>query len=256
MRSIAALCLFFVCSLSLAATSQPTSSARIVQSGLPIVFEPAPGQHNGDIAMVGRAAGVALGFRPAGVVVSLAGQRSSQFQIDFPGARPSVPKGSDLQKSQTNYLLCSDPAQWRTHVSNYARVIYRDLYPGIDAIFYGNGHQMEHDFIVSPGADYRQIHIHLSNNAHVVLGEAGALTINLEDGSVQMQKPVIYQEVNGERREKSGSFRTLPDGEIGFTISDYDPHYKLIIDSVLSFSTYISTFAPVETLHGLRNRGI
>jgi len=198
--------------------------------------------------MVGRVSGISVDFQPAAVVVGLPGQSPSQFRIDFDGARPSIPRGSDLQKSQTNYLLGSDPAQWRTHVPNYAKVIYSGLYPGIDAVFYGNGDQIEHDFIVSPGADYQQIRMRFSNDGRVSIGKDGALTLSFEDGSVQLQKPVIYQEVNGERREKSGAFLLLPSGEVGFNVSHYDPHYKLIIDPVLSFSTYISTFALAATL--------
>lgn len=198
--------------------------------------------------MVGRAEAVTVGFRPTAVVVGFQGKKGAELQIGFDGAQPRVPRGTELQKSQTNYLLGSDPAHWRTHVANYARVTYSDLYPGIDAVFYGNGHQIEHDFIVAPGADYQQIRLHLSNNAHVSLDKDGTLTINLEDGSVQLQKPVIYQEVNGKRRERTGSFRLLPTGKIGFTISDYDPRYKLIIDPVLSFSTYLSSLASVANL--------
>jgi hypothetical protein len=54
--------------------------------------------------------------------------------------------------------------------------------------------------------------------------------------------------VNGERREKSGAFLLLPTGEIGFTISEYDPHHELVIDPILSFSTYISSLAESATL--------
>jgi hypothetical protein len=57
MRSIAAFCLLLTCSVSFAAHNQAHSSARIIQSGLPILFEPAPGQPVGDTAMVGRVSG-------------------------------------------------------------------------------------------------------------------------------------------------------------------------------------------------------
>lgn len=171
-----------------------------------------------------------MGFRPASLVVGLPGKTPGQIEINFVGARLSDPKGIELQKSQTNYLWGSDPANWRTHVPNYAKVAYLDLYPGIDAIFYGTGHQVEHDFVVAPGADYRQIRMHFSTDAHVSVGKDGVLSITVDDVSLQMLKPVVYEEAQGKRREKRGSFRLLPNGDVGFIVADYNPRHKLIID--------------------------
>jgi hypothetical protein len=247
-QSLVVLCLLVSCSFSFAAQNQSPSSIRAIENNLPIVFEPAPDQGDGAVALVGHVAGITVGFRPAAVVVGFQGKKSGQFQIQFDGARSVVPSGSEPQKSQTNYLLGSDPTQWRTHVPNYAKVAYAGLYPAIDAVFYGNGRQMEHDFIVSPGGDYRKIHMHLSDGARASLGKDGALSITLEDGSLQMQRPVIYQKVDGQRQQRDGSFRLLPGGDIGFTVEGYDPRYTLVIDPVLSFSTYISPLASAGNL--------
>jgi hypothetical protein len=78
--------------------------------------------------------------------------------------------------------------------------------------------------------------MHLSKDAQVVLGKDGALSIKLEGGSLQLQRPVIYQDEDGKRQLRSGSFKLLPDGDIGFTVAGYDPQYTLVIDPILSFS--------------------
>lgn len=149
-------------------------SAKVAENVLPIVFEPASSQPDGAVAMIGRAPGMTLGFRPASIMLDFSG--TLQFHIEFGGAQPVIPRGAEPQRSTTNYLLGNDPAHWRVHVPNYAKVIYTGLYPGIDAAFYGSGRQFEHDFIVSPGGDYRQICMHFPNNARVSLdiGEEGA----------------------------------------------------------------------------------
>ncbi len=219
----------------------------MAENNVPIVFEPTS-SNSGAVAMVGRAAGMTLAFRPAGVAVGFQEKKAGQFQIEFDGAQPTVPSGAELRKSQTNYLLGGDPAHWRTHVPNYARVVYAGLYPGIDVVFYGNGYQMEHDFIVSPGADYRQVRMHVSSNARVSFGKDGQLSLALEDGSLQMQRPVVYQEEGGQRKLRSGSFTLLPDGDIGFKVAFYDPRHTLIIDPVLSFATYLSPLALTANL--------
>jgi hypothetical protein len=183
---LAVFCLLVSSSISFAAQSQSPSLARISENSLPIVFEPTSTQEEN--GMVGRVAGMTVGFRPGAVVVDFQKKKTGQLQIEFDGARATVPRGAELLKSETNCLLGSDPMHWRTHVPNYASVLYTGLYPNIDAVFYGNGHQMEHDFIVSPGGDYRQIRMHLSSGARVSLGKDGKLSITLEDGSLQMQR--------------------------------------------------------------------
>ena len=161
-----------------AAPIQGTSSARIVEGGLPILFEPAPGRTAQPINMVGRLPGVTAGFGPGTVRLRLQTQKPADLAITFTGAQAAIPQGDELQKSQSNYPL-GDPSRWRTHVPNYGRVIYRGLYPGIDAVFYGHGELLEHDFLVAAGTDYRQIRMHLSPDARAAVDQDGSLTITI-----------------------------------------------------------------------------
>ena len=175
-----------------------------------------------------------ISSQSASLVVGLPGKTPGQIEIDFVGAQLSDPQGIELQKSQTNYPWDADPANWRTHVPNYAKIAYLDLYPGIDATIYGTGHQVEHDFVVAPGADYRQICMHFSSDARVSVRKDGVLSITVDNVSLQMLKPVVYEEADGKRREKRGSYLLLPNGDISFVVADYNPRHKLIIDPVLS----------------------
>ena len=70
---------------------------------------------------------------------------------------PEVTGGEELP-GKVNYFLGNDPKKWRTNVATYAKVQYDDVYPGIDLAYYGNQEgRLEHDFIVAPGADPKQI---------------------------------------------------------------------------------------------------
>jgi hypothetical protein len=126
----------------------------VVKDGLPIVFEPAPSQSQGQIqksvTMIARLPGATVAFKPGTVLMDLPGKQPSRLEIGFTGASSAIPQGSFLEQSQTNYLLGNDPGLWRTHVPNYRRVVYSGLYPGIDAVFYGSGQLLEHDFISLP----------------------------------------------------------------------------------------------------------
>ncbi len=53
----------------------------------------------------------------------------------------------------SNYFIGSDPSKWHSQVHHFARVTYRNVYPGIDLTYYENGNHLEYDFVVHPGAD-------------------------------------------------------------------------------------------------------
>ena len=189
--------------------------------------------------MIARVAGATVAFRPAAIGIRAA-QQPDDLVIRFDGAHATAPKGVGLERSQTNYLLGNNPALWRTHISNYGKVVYSGLYKGVDAIFYGNGSHLEHDFIVRPGADYRQIRMHFPDASRLTLEQDGTLTVRLAAGSLRMAAPSIYQNVSGKRQRRYGAFRVRADGDVGFTVDGYDQRFDLVIDPVLDFSTYLS----------------
>ena len=53
----------------------------------------------------------------------------------------------------TNYLSGANPSHWRTNVTNYARVRYHGIYPGIDVLYHASDASLEYDFDVAPGAN-------------------------------------------------------------------------------------------------------
>ena len=51
------------------------------------------------------------------------------------------------------------------NIPTYAAVRYKDVYPGIDQVYYGNQGQVEYDFVVAPGADPDVIRIRFDGSA-------------------------------------------------------------------------------------------
>jgi len=100
------------------------------------------------------------------------------IKANFVGSNPNPRMvGEEMLEYKCNYFLGNDPAKWRTDVPNYSVVIYEDIYPGIDLKYYGNGKQMEYDFIVSPGADPSQIEVRYEGANSVSVNEAGELVV-------------------------------------------------------------------------------
>jgi hypothetical protein len=145
----------------------------------------------------------------------------------------------DELSGKANYLIGNDRKKWRTNVPLYAKVRYREVYPGVDLVYYGNQRQVEHDFIVAPGADPRSITLNLAGAEKLSLDPQGALVLAVKDGEVRFEKPRIYQEVDGARREISGGYVLKNADNVGFQIATYDANKPLVIDPTLFYSTYL-----------------
>jgi len=79
-------------------------------------------------------------------------RRDQELAIELLGARkqPYI-QPEDKLPGYSNYLFGSDPGKWITSVTQYAKVRYVDVYPGVDIVYHGNQSRMEHDFVVHPG---------------------------------------------------------------------------------------------------------
>jgi len=144
-------------------------------------------------------------------------------------------EGQEILKSKTNLFLGNDPSKWRRGVVNYGRLQVTGLYPGVDLVYYGNGGELEYDLKVSPGADPGRIRLRLTGE-QAVLDRDGDLVASL------IQKlPVAYQlNSKGERVAVESRYRRNRDGSYGFKLGAYDRGRALVIDPVLTFSTYLA----------------
>ncbi|MDQ3011783.1 MAG: hypothetical protein M3X11_13875 [Acidobacteriota bacterium] len=146
--------------------------------------------------------------------------------------------GADELPGKSNYFLGSNSSEWQTDVRNYARVKYQGVYPGIDAVYYGNQQQLEYDFIVAPGADPKQIKLSFAGAEAMRVDANGDLVLETKAGEVRQRKPVLYQEANGARQPVAGRY-TINQNRIGFEVGEYDHSRTLVIDPLLNYSTLL-----------------
>lgn len=104
----AAAAVLLLCLSCLGQTPEKPRSARIVQSALPLQFEPVPGSS----MMVGRSSGATVAFRTSAFDLYFPGGNSPALTVKLPGARPLAPAGTEILPSQTNYLIGSDPSRF------------------------------------------------------------------------------------------------------------------------------------------------
>lgn len=245
------------------------SRAQSLFAGLPLMFEPNLGQANLDPAdpgakFVARGSGYRLLLGSGGALLSLvsrdshphisAGHPSTRLDVQrdmadstvrvetllmkLAGANPDASlTATDPLPGKSNYLIGSDPAKWRRGVPQFARVRYENIYPGINLVFYGNQGRLEYDFQVAPGSDPSQAELEFQGAARLELKD-GSLVIHGQNGSVQLEAPRVYQEIAGHQQPVEGSFVLRGDNRAGFAIGSYDHSRELIIDPILTFSSY------------------
>ena len=197
----------------------------------PLRFEPAaPGSPAGFVA---RGAHFRYDFSSDEAVLH-AGRKALGLRFEGAAAQAKI-GGVERQASKTNYYLGNDRSKWRTSVPNYGRLAVRDLYPGIDLLYYGNPGQLEYDLTVKPGADPARIRLRLTGG-RVRLDRDGNLISEL----IQ-KRPVAYQtSADGKRISVASRYRRNSDGTYGFALGSYDRERDLVIDPVLTMAAYVA----------------
>ncbi|MBS1212441.1 MAG: Cell surface protein, partial [Proteobacteria bacterium] len=118
------------------------------------------------------------------------------LRMSLEGANPTPAiSGKSPLPGKVNYLLGKDPRRWRTGIETYGKVHYSEVYPGIDLVYYGNQRQLEHDFIVAPGADPARIRLAFDGARSLSLDPAGNLILDTGEGRLMWRKPVVYQPI-------------------------------------------------------------
>ncbi len=227
-----------------AAQTDAAAGAREAYGRIPLSFEANQGQAEASVNFLARGAGYTLFLRPSEAVFALrpAGDnaQSKVLSMRLEGADPSATaEGADELEGKANYLVGNDPSRWLTNVSTFGRVHYREVYPGVDLVYYGNQRQLEYDFRVAPGADPRLVSLHFDGADRVEVNADGDLLLALGESVVRQPRPVIYQEVAGERRAVEGGYAVGADGRVGFRLGAYDASLPLVIDPVIVYSTYV-----------------
>ncbi len=169
---------------------------------------------------------------------------SMVITASFVGANPGPQMvGANMIDYKCNYFIGNDPDKWCKDVPNYNAIVYQDIYTGIDLKYYGNGTHMEYDFVVSPGADPSQILVQYNGARSVTINRDHELVVETEWGEVVERRPVVYQLHDGVRMPIEAEYLLAGDNSFGFSLGkDYDPARALIIDPVLSYSTYIGGY--------------
>lgn len=118
-------------------------------------------------------------------------------------------------------------------VHNFTRVVYHNVYPGIDWVVYAQGHKVKYDFVVQPGADPSLIQLKFNHQEQLFINEEDGLTVANRLGSLTEQEPQSYQ-----GSHPVASRFVLKGNVVSFALGTYDHSQPLVIDPALTWSTY------------------
>ncbi len=210
-----------------------------------LIFEQNPAQDRERAPFRARGADYDIRFSAAGARLSLRGQ---QLAIRPLGARQDArPAPHRPLATRHHYLLGDDPAAWHTDVPTYGELRYRQLYPGIDLVYYGREGRLEYDFVIAPQADPGLIRLAFEGADHIAVNERGELLLQVGDRQLVQPPPHIYQELADSTQAVAGGYHVNGKGEVGFRLAAYDRQRPLIIDPVLVYASYLGGAADERT---------
>jgi len=206
-----------------------------------MAFEENDGQLAPGLTFMGRAKSYSVAIEPDRLSFLFSGAgASSTVDVRFAGSRGGSPVSLSGIAYRSNYFIGPDPSQWHEGVANFARVGIRQIYRGIDTEFYDKNGELEHDFVLAPGADAKAIRLDLESASHATLTAEGDAVIPANSGELRFRKPVAYQfDANGKRVAVDVSYR-LTKNSLRFALGSYDRSRTLVIDPVIAFATYVS----------------
>ena len=210
---------------------------------LPLSFEPNQGQAGATVKFLSKGHGYTLLLTDNEAILALKNSSKADSVVHMKLARATASpmiSGIEPLPGKANYLIGNNPQNWHTNISTYSRVQYRSVYPGVDLVYYGNQQQLEYDFVVSPGTDPKTIALDFSSSP-ISIDQNGDLLVQAGASDLRFHKPVVYQtDGQGTKHYINSNYVVAANSSrVSFAVGSYDPSRKLVIDPILSYSTYI-----------------
>ena len=144
-------------------------------------------------------------------------QQRWTVKLDFVDANPGARPESLEQAGTVISYFKGQPAEWRTGLQASRKIIYRDLWPGIDLIYSGTVHRLKYDFIVHPGADPARIRLACRGADGVAVTPSGQLELTTPLGTLRDEMPKAWQERDGKRENVAVAYAL--NGPVGVQVA-------------------------------------
>jgi hypothetical protein len=217
-----------------------SAQTRFDFGSLPLWFEAGQGEAvPGEYTAHGRDSQITISRDGAQFVLGRPGQTAETARMQFVGASAgdAITGGAEMP-ARINYLSGNDPSKWRSGLAAFGQVRVSGLYPGINLVYYGNQQRLEYDFDIAPGARPESVAIRFAGAQKVLVNSQGELVVQLAGRNIIQHQPVAYQIIGDTRQSVKVGYKTLDADTVVFAVSRYDARLPLVIDPVISYSTF------------------
>ncbi len=232
--------LFKVClGICLLALGTIPTQARFDAGLLPMWFEV---KHDADKLLFtanGKDSSVLIDSHQVQFIFSRSDGSAGVAFMDFAGSSPdAVLSGENSLAGRIHRLESLNGITKSEDLAAFGGVCISNVYPGINAVFHGNQQQLEYDFNLAPGVDPGQIRLNFRGVDSVRVTAEGDLMVKLAGRSILQHRPVATQFGASGLVSVPVRYEWKRDGTIGFWVGEHDSRRALLIDPVLSYSTF------------------
>jgi hypothetical protein len=153
-------------------------------------------------------------------------------------SRPEI-SSLDEKEGKVSYFRGNDPEKWVRGARTFSRILYHDLYPGIDLVISEDHGQIKNEYRVKPGGQAGRIKLGYEGIKRIEVNRDGGVELHGKNGVLKEEKPDCFQVVDGEKVPVKVEYEIENENTLGFEIGDYKKDLELVIDPELDFSTYL-----------------
>ena len=213
---------------------------------IPMAFIENQGQWPDEVAYLARKGAMTAWLQKDGITFRFKSRSADDrtqgavVQMTFENTSDQVSiEGLEKQSAKHNFFVGNDRTQWRSGVTSYAKVIYKDLYEGIDLCVREHNGWLEYDLLLSESADLRDAVICCDGLKDLRIDDDGVLVMETEHGPITQKLPAAWYELPlGDRLPVTCNFRKIDDQRYGFEVEN-DLGLALVIDPGLEWSTFL-----------------
>ena len=211
-----------------------------IMKNVPIFFEKNIGQYDKDVKFILRQNNIVTYFIKDEIVLSLNNDNSKILKIILEKSNKETNiEGFSELKAKMNYFKGSSEKDYIINIPLYEKVIYKEIYKGIDMLNYSNNGNLEYDFIINPNSNFEDIKLKFDGCDELKIDNDGNLEISIKEEIIKILKPKIHQKYKEQLINIEGKFALKEDNRVEFEVEQYDKEKALIIDPEIVYSTYV-----------------
>jgi len=219
--------------------AEPTGAFRAAQacSSLYGAFTENAGQIRNSTIKYYTASG-RIAFTDYSFIVYTGNADAAPVEFFFEGANHAAPLGMEQNSWRTSYFLGNDSAEWHPGVANYNRILYRDIWKGIDLEFTLDKGSLKYQYLVNAFADVSQISVRAEGHAAMSLGSDGSLNVLTRKGETITDSAPEAFYANCPEETLAACFSISGDSRYCFSVPSRDMSRPVVIDPLV-YSTFL-----------------